>query len=544
MSVRLTLFVLLLCLAFSAWSAPAPQVRFPDGDLAYSQTDLSVPVRGGAVVLSRTWADGRWYLNPAWADLKLTLDAVDGSVRSIQRGGAVFAKSGNGVFVTDDRFFIRATTAPVGWRWYDRIGNWIDYDANGRITRYGDRNDVQVSFTRNSNGQIENVLDHAGAVALSLTWNGDHVATARDRDNRQVTYEWSGGLLNQVTDVLGYDWSYLYDGNGQLTKITDPENRSWQITYVQSFRVSGSNATPGVSTSGRVARDFRVSAVWKLKNPLNKETVYEYDYSRDRRQWSVIERTPGGQRMERVYDRDGRLVSMEEGTSPTYHRTLDGPRIEILRDERGLLTRRRARQLPQPAADHVSRWQQRELELPPQFSFPVEHIDARGTRTTWDYDAKGNLMERVVAAGRPEAQRTTYVHNAFGELTKMSIAGDTPAEDASTDYEYDAFGNLDKITDAEGGVVSRTHNGMGKVLTQTDARGKVWTSTYNARGELETQKDPIAINPATTYTYDKVGNRKTTTDPSGATTTLTYDGVDRLLTTHRRRSWRHHNNLR
>ena len=104
MSVRLTFFGLLLCLASGAWSAPTPQVRFPDGDLAYAQTDLSVAVRGGAVVLSRTWADGRWYLNPAWADLKLTLDAVDGSVRSIQRGGTVFAKSGNGVFVTDDRY--------------------------------------------------------------------------------------------------------------------------------------------------------------------------------------------------------------------------------------------------------------------------------------------------------------------------------------------------------------------------------------------------------------------------------------------------------
>jgi len=45
MFVRNTLFGLLLCLSFSVWSAP--QVRFPDGDLAYAQTDLSVPVRGG-----------------------------------------------------------------------------------------------------------------------------------------------------------------------------------------------------------------------------------------------------------------------------------------------------------------------------------------------------------------------------------------------------------------------------------------------------------------------------------------------------------------
>ena len=97
----------------------------------------------------------------------------------------------------------------------------------------------------------------------------------------------------------------------------------------------------------------------------------------------MIERTPGGQRRERVYDRDGRLVSMEEGTTPTYQRTLDGPRIEILRDERGLLTRRELDSYRNPLRINLSRWQQRELELPPQFSFPVEHIDARGTRTTW-----------------------------------------------------------------------------------------------------------------------------------------------------------------
>ena len=59
----------------------------------------------------------------------------------------------------------------------------------------------------------------------------------------------------------------------------------------------------------------------------------------------------------------------------------------------------------------------------------------------------------------------------------------------------------------------------------------MWTSTYNVRGELLTHKDPIAINPATTYTYDKVGNRKKIVDPSGAETTFTYDGLDRLLTT-------------
>jgi len=40
-----------------------------------------------------------------------------------------------------------------------------------------------------------------------------------------------------------------------------------------------------------------------------------------------------------------------------------------------------------------------------------------------------------VAVDTPEAQRTTYVYNAFGELTTMTIFGATPAENASTHYE-------------------------------------------------------------------------------------------------------------
>ena len=76
-------------------------------------------------------------------------------------------------------------------------------------------------------------------------------------------------------------------------------------------------------------------------------------------------------------------------------------------------------------------------------------------------------------------------------------------------------------------MVSRTDNGMGKVLTQTDAREGVDLDVQRAR-RVGDEKDPI--NPATTYTYDKVGNRKKTVDPSGAETDFTYDGLDRVLT--------------
>ena len=139
----------------------------------------------------------------------------------------------------------------MGFRWYDRAGQWIAYDAQGRISGYGDRNEVRVQFTRNGAGQMATIRDHVDGVALTLTWSGTQVASVRDRAGREVRYRWTGSHLDEVTDVLGQLWRYGYDNNGQLTRITDPEARVWEITYAQSYRVGGSGAPAGVATSGK-----------------------------------------------------------------------------------------------------------------------------------------------------------------------------------------------------------------------------------------------------------------------------------------------------
>lgn len=106
---------------------------------------------GGAVSVERSWLNGRWYVNPAWADLKFTYDALDGSVKTIDRGGSVFEGSGD-LFVFDDRFFLRRTSTEVNgatviaWRWNNTAGDWVDFDASGKISAYGDQHEVSVQF--------------------------------------------------------------------------------------------------------------------------------------------------------------------------------------------------------------------------------------------------------------------------------------------------------------------------------------------------------------------------------------------------------------
>ena len=119
------------------------------------QEDLRVKVLGGAVVIKRTFAEGNWHPSYDWAPLKLTLDPLDGSVKSVDRGLASYLKTASGVFTYRKRHSIRQSSS--GFRWSDRNGNWIEYDAQGLISAYGDRNDIKVTFLYETAGTVKRV---------------------------------------------------------------------------------------------------------------------------------------------------------------------------------------------------------------------------------------------------------------------------------------------------------------------------------------------------------------------------------------------------
>ncbi len=520
-------------------AAQAGQVTGPNGEYKESHTDLSVKVLGGAVSVERSWLNGRWYVNPAWADLKFTYDALDGSVKTIDRAGSVFEGSGD-LFVFDDRFFIRKTTTEVNgatvisWRWNNTAGDWVDFDANGKISAYGDRHEVSVQFVRNDAGQISAVRDDRDALVLSFTYTNGKVSKITDRANRAVNYTWTGENLTTVKDVLGHDWTYTYDGNGQITGGKAPVGedgvvRDWSLTYVASYKVTGAAVPVGVSFSGVSGRDFRISRVATHKNEAGHTNTYEFDYDRGKRLWSFIRKYPGGRREAGVYDLDGRIVRMEEGSVVTYDRTKDGDRVEYSKDERGQITRRELDGTRNVTKITYADGTSESWVYHPRFAFPTEHTDARGTKTTYRYDDKGSLLEKIEAVDEPEQRTTTYVWNALGQMTSMTAKGATAAEDATTAYTYDDYGNAKTITDAEAVTTTYTHHITGQVATTTDGRENIWTNSYNDAGWLTSRKDPL--HPATTFAYDKVGNRITTTDAANHSTTFQYDPLNRLVKT-------------
>jgi RHS repeat-associated protein len=100
-------------------------------------------------------------------------------------------------------------------------------------------------------------------------------------------------------------------------------------------------------------------------------------------------------------------------------------------------------------------------------------------------------------------------------------------------YEYNAAGDLLKVTNALGNETNITYDSLGRKISMTDPDMGFWQYTYDANGNLKTQTD--AKNQTITFVYDAlnrvISKSYSTSDPA---VTYTYDepsvpnGIGRL----------------
>jgi RHS repeat-associated protein len=522
------------CLSFVLQAAP--RVSLPNGELIDSNTDLRVKVLGGSVSIERTWMNGRWYLNPAWANLKFKRDRIDNTIVTyVDRAGSVYELLGDGVvYQFDAQQFIRRE--PTSWVWFDRMGNTMTYDDNGVMQGYKNKNGVKVRLEHNSSGQLTGVFDHFDTQVLTVSYSGTVLNSISDYTGRSVRYFYDAALLKEFRDVDDKSYFYTYNGDSQLLTIKDPENRITKITYASSFPVTGIAVPPGIGFSGRAGRDFRVSRVGLFENAENEKTSYDYDFSRNGQIFTVVMTTPEQRKVEYRYDVSGRLVTEINGTVGEYDRRTDGPNIEYVKNERGLITRyeydsyRNIINIEHPN-NTIESW-----KYLPTFSYITEYTDPMGIIRRFRYNATGQMIEMREAVGLPEERMETYEYDNFGRMTRetkrASLTALDPEKDAVTSYLYDNYGNTTRVTDAEGNIIKfEDFDAMGNARRVIDARNKVRTMQYSKQGWL--LKSTNALGFITEMKYNFAGERIEVLEPiegvRKAKTTYEYDRVGRLI---------------
>src|SRR5262249_47115380 len=100
-----------------------------------------------------------------------------------------------------------------------------------------------------------------------------------------------------------------------------------------------------------------------------------------------------------------------------------------------------------------------------------------------------------------------------------------------TKYEYDGADRLRFVHEgyntADVGTTEYTYDAAGNVETMKDARQHTTTYGYDERYRLISETN--AENETTTYGYDAADNRTSVTDPKTFTTTFGYGEINELL---------------
>jgi RHS repeat-associated protein len=461
-----------------------------------------------------------------------------------------------------------ATQMVDGYRWTDRTGQWIEYDQFGRITSYGDRNDLRVWFQYGSHGQVERILDDNGRTVFTLLYTNS-----------------SASFISEVRDHTPVDGSvrrvqYQYDGEGRLRHVIDARNNTTSFEYGAINTSSYDGAAGYGSTSGGTgSATLLVDTTYKINKVIDAEGrvteigygvtarttrivapdqgVYEIDYGYDKlkKEFSTTVKYPqttSGRKIEtRHYDQEGRVVYREVNGKTVM--TAQGGRSSMRYvDERGSTV-----QIDRDNFDGVTRRVNADgssitVTYDSASTDPREIVDEAGIATRMGYDAQGNLTKLTAAAGKPEEQITEYTPNAQGLPETVRRKGGpnpngTTDPDVEVGLQYDVNGNVREMVDGEGKTWTYEYDAMGNLLKATNPLGHEWTYTYDAHGNRLTATDPNQLTTRFSYDktdrllsvedprskqyqlrYDEAGRPRQVEDPMGATVNLEYDKAGRL----------------
>jgi RHS repeat-associated protein len=369
-------------------------------------------------------------------------------------------------------------------------------NALTQTVSFGNYSSGKAGWSRDANGILtQNVYDARGrlrAVTVHQRTTGygydafGNMTSMRLPSGKRIGYEYDGAnRLTKVRDGLGNYIAYgydsesnriseeIHDASGTLLKYRgmdyDADNRLWHTFNSYSSTESGydnnGNLTSmrdmnGNTTSYRYDPLDRMKAVTQpAPGPGfgNISTTYTYDINDN-----VTSVTDGrGHITSYVYDDFSRLV---EVVSPDTGTT----RYEY--DAAGNMTKKK------DAAGTVVNYSYDELNRLTSIDYPGTDEDIT---YTYDETASGNYNIGRMTSMSDASGTTSYYYDEYGEMVKEVKTFTGLAGPFTTEYTYDADGNLETMTYPDGRVVTYVYDGAGrveKVEGDKDGTHKVFAS--------------------------------------------------------------------
>jgi YD repeat-containing protein len=158
----------------------------------------------------------------------------------------------------------------------------------------------------------------------------------------------------------------------------------------------------------------------------------------------------------------------------------------------------------------------------------LQYVATRDNRTQLEYDRAGRLTGRLDALGH----RTSWVYDAFGQMTDQIVRVDS-APSITTRFAYDLRGQRLSQTDDLGGLSrtqSWTHDAFGRAVTYVDGRQVTTTTGYDRLGrQISVARSVSGRSESSSVTYDAWSRVLTQTDATGRAMTYIYTDAERKV---------------
>lgn len=307
---------------------------------------------------------------------------------------------------------------------------------------------------------------------------------------------------------------YIFDGQGRLTRLQDPNGKRVDLTYsTQLDRVT--------DTAGR-----RVDFTWQTGRiasitlvPISRSVSFGYDassnlisitdlrgytnrFSYDSQHRMITEIDARGSLIvSNVYDATGRVVrqvnALGRETTFTYYDV----------DSAGL----RRVDIAAPGGATATHYYDDGMNV-------QSTVDPVGQTAAFTYDNRG----RRVTSTDKKSNQGVFGYDASGNPTTLADrAGGT------THLGFDLHARVTSIEDGTGAAFTMGVNSNGNLTSTEDPLGNDRQLACNAAGQPETISDPL--NKDWHITYNATGQMQTVSDPLGNTVTYEYDVLGRMI---------------
>jgi RHS repeat-associated protein len=363
------------------------------------------------------------------------------------------------------------------------------YDAQDRITQWGDATHTHVTLTYRQDGRVSEVTTPGGIHGGRFEYDPAERRTWVWIDGQASRYDYNAdNLVTCIVNPLGHTTHTTWDDCKRKTSETDPRGRVTRYDY---------------DGDGRLAR---------VVDPRRRKTLLKYD---DAGRLTVLT-LPDGRAQKWEHDTGGRILCATAA---------DGTITQNAFDRSGRLVSSTA------TSGAVTRYEYN------QNGVPCASIAINGARKQWQQDLLGRVAE-ITDAGN-QTTRYQYARLQAADTTpdaqpQAPWAGCHTAPHAvrlptgdTIGYGYNREGLIERVTDAAGGVRRYEYGAYDLLAAFTDQNGQITRYAYDSHARLRSIVN--AHGDEWRFVYDAAGQLAEETDFDGKTTHYRYDAVGRLL---------------